>query len=85
MSEKIELKDVILEEKYVLEVKCTDCGHVLNSTVVMTGEELSNHWSRLVMSSPLVTGGCPEGCRSTFSDCNINTDMVIRKAKEGDK
>jgi hypothetical protein len=63
-------------------VTCADCGAVLNSTVPMTADELWRQWARLVVSSGLATGPCPKGCRSTFSDCNINTDLRI-EAGEG--
>ena len=56
---------------------CHDCGAILNSSIDMDRETLNDKWSLLVISSGLVTGKCPKGCRATFSDCNINTDMKI--------
>jgi hypothetical protein len=31
---------------------------------------------RVIVSSALAAGPCPKGCRSTFKDANINTDLV---------
>lgn len=62
---------------FELHVLCSDCGEKLNSTIEMTKEELEKSWSRLVMSSPLVTGACPKGCVPTYSDCNANTKLKI--------
>jgi len=75
--QKIEYEDIKDDQNYKLLVLCGDCRNELNSTVKMTGKELKQHWGQLVTSSGLATGGCSKGCRATFSDCNINTDLVI--------
>jgi len=69
-----ELKD---GETYHLEVLCKECGSKLAETDEMSGSEMRSDWTRLMLSAPLVTRQCPNGCRSTFSDCNINTDIEI--------
>lgn len=76
----INVKDVLQDSEYVLLVACSDCGEVLNDTKLMTGKELGRLWGRLVMSSPLVTPSCPNGCRASYSDCNANTNLLIRAA-----
>ena len=52
-------------------LRCKDCGIELNRAEHVPEEEKS----RVVISSALVAGPCPNGCRSTFSDCNINTTL----------
>jgi hypothetical protein len=56
---------------------CADCGEVLNSTRKMTAAEIHKNWTLIVMGSPLNVGKCPKGCRSTYSDCNANTNIII--------
>ena len=73
----VSLHDVTDEGKYVVRLRCKDCGHELNSTSEMTGTQINANWATLAIGSALVSGRCPKGCRSTFSDCNINTEMVI--------
>ncbi len=52
-------------------LKCRDCGHVLNTAEHVPEKEKA----RVAVSSPLAAGSCPKGCRATFSDLNINTDL----------
>ena len=62
---------------FSVHICCGDCGTEMNSTVEMTAEEIRKDWTRLVMSSGFNAGKCPNGCRSTFSDLNINTDLKL--------
>ena len=73
----VSLADVTPDGRYVIRVTCRDCKAELNSTTVMTGNQVLSNWGKLVISSGLVTKSCPNGCRATWSDCNINTDMTI--------
>lgn len=57
-------------------LRCADCGHELNRTIAMTEQDIKRNWARLCIGSGLVAGKCPNGCSSTFSDCNINTKMT---------
>jgi hypothetical protein len=67
--------------RFVVKIQCADCGAVLNtSTVFENLQALRDAWVGLCCSSGLVTGSCPKGCRSTFSDCNINTRMSLYDA-----
>ena len=61
---------------YKVVVKCSKCGEQLNETLPMTAEEIIKEWTRLVLSSVLVTKTCPNGC-SSFSDCNPTTNLII--------
>lgn len=70
----------IEDQKFQVAVLCRDCGAELNSTVEMTAKQIYDEWTRLVMSSGLVTGACKAGCRSTYSDLNINTNLVVQDA-----
>ena len=54
---------------FIIVVECKDCGKELNRSRPITAEQ----YTGAVLSGPLVTGPCPNGCRSTFSDCNLNT------------
>lgn len=52
---------------------CTDCGTELNRSHPFKPEEEGT----IRLTSGLVAGKCPKGCRSTFSDLNLNTDLEI--------
>ena len=80
----VSLHDVTDQGKYVVRLRCKDCGHELNSTSEMTGAQINANWATLAIGSALVAGKCPKGCRSTFSDCNINTEMVITPVEAND-
>lgn len=56
-------------------LECAQCNYELNRSVEMTSEEINKNWSLMCISSALVAGQCPNGCPSTFSDCNINTTI----------
>lgn len=77
-SAYIEYEQIEDDKNYQLKILCRDCNSELNSTKTMSGEELKRHWGQLVTSSALVSESCKSGCRSTFSDCNINTDLKIK-------
>jgi hypothetical protein len=53
-------------------VYCADCGAELNRTTRPLSERDQMF---AAMSSGLSTGSCRNGCRATFSDLNINTDI----------
>lgn len=52
-------------------LKCHDCGSELNRAVHVP----ENEKGRVSITSSFAAGQCPKGCRSTFSDLNINTDL----------
>ena len=52
-------------------LKCHDCGAVLNTATNVP----ENKKLQVIISSALVAGSCPNGCRASFSDCNMNTDL----------
>ena len=52
-------------------LRCRDCNHILNTAENVPDKDKI----RVILSSPLVTGPCPNGCRSTASDCNANTTL----------
>lgn len=56
-------------------LKCHDCGTVLNTAEHVPESEKS----RVSIFSGFAAGRCPKGCRSTFSDLNINTDLRWEK------
>lgn len=53
---------------WIGKLKCADCGEVLNTSAPM----LEGDKFKASIAAPLVAGKCPKGCRSTFSDCNLN-------------
>lgn len=57
------------DEKIVLIMRCADCGEELNRTGPLTQEQAA----RARILSAFAGGKCPKGCRSTFSNLNINT------------
>lgn len=54
-------------------LRCKDCRTELNRTVPFPDDEEG----RVRVSSALAGGKCPKGCRSTFSDLNLNTELEI--------
>ena len=59
----------IPEGKFIIVSYCADCGAELNRTRPLEG----NEYTLAVMGEFMSTKSCPKGCRSTFSDMNINT------------
>ena len=82
-SEKESMKQNIKDAKFKMLLLCGDCGKQLNETKEMTGKELYDGWTMLIMTSGFNAGTCPEGCRSTFSDLNINTSTPVVDIKTG--
>lgn len=68
------------EQSFVILNCCKDCGEELNRSVVLTGKSIKKNWTKIVLGSGLNTKKCPNGCRSTFSDININTKLKIIEA-----
>lgn len=82
----IELKTIQDSDAlHTLRVLCADCGEQLQESVPMTGRELKANWTQMAISQPLVTGSCSKGCRATFSDCNLNTNLEIVALVENDE
>ena len=77
----VSLDDARPERWYVVRLKCRDCGAELNSTTAMTGNQLLANWGKLVIGSALVCKSCPNGCRATLKDININTEIVITQVE----
>jgi len=77
MTEKLCLRDLDPDKTYKLVVTCGGCGHQLNESVDMTGKDMKRRWAFLIMGGPLCHGSCPNGCRPTFSDCNLRTKQEI--------
>lgn len=53
-------------------LKCHDCGSVLNTAEHVPESEKN----KVAIVSAFAAGQCPKGCRSTFKDLNINTDLI---------
>lgn len=62
----------------VLILQCNDCGLELNRSNPLTDEEVP----KAKLFSGFAAGPCPNGCRSTFSDLNLNTKIVIDPSSE---
>ena len=77
LLERVEFDALQPDETYEVLLLCADCKAEMNRTRGMTGAEIKQHWLKLVMGSGFNAGKCKHGCRSTFSDLNINTDLVI--------
>ncbi len=56
-------------------LKCADCGHVLNTAEHVPEDEKA----RVGLTAGFNAGSCPNGCRATFSDLNINTNLEWAK------
>ena len=60
------------EPKKILILECADCGHELNRT-----DPLTKYDAYIAsMNARFNAGKCPNGCRSTFSDLNLNTKIT---------
>lgn len=59
-------------------LKCRDCGKELNRTIPFPEADES----RVMISSGLAAPPCPNGCRSTCEDLNLNTTLEIMDASE---
>jgi len=79
------LDDLDESLRYRCRLVCADCGGQLNVTSEFSKKELREAWTHLCFSSGLVAGKCPKGCRSTFSDCNINTRLVVEGRSQNKK
>jgi hypothetical protein len=82
-SHIVEFHEMKPDGNYRVVVRCKDCGSVINSTKVLSGNDLKHGWIHIVTSSVFV-GSCPKGCPPTFSDCNLHTKLDIEEAKEGE-
>lgn len=59
------------EKHYTAICRCRECKTELNrADNVPESKKL-----QIIMSAPLVAGRCPQKCRSTFSDCNMNIEI----------
>lgn len=67
------------KEKYQVLIICSECRSKITESKQMTGKEIKDSWTMIVMGSPLNTGRCPKCKYSTFSDCNMHTDLKIKR------
>ena len=79
-DEQIEIADVKPDGRYIVKVICGECQDVLLESVEMSGSDLTDAWSNLVLTKGFNTPQCEKGCRPTYSDFNINSDMRIEEA-----
>jgi predicted SPOUT superfamily RNA methylase MTH1 len=77
---EIKIDDVKPDGKYIVKVICGECKTVLLESVELEGEELKSAWSNLVITKGFNTPACEKGCRPTYGDFNINSDMQIEEA-----
>jgi hypothetical protein len=71
----------IKDATFMVRLNCRDCGALLNETRPMTFEEFSKDYGLLSMAAGFNSGNCPNECRSTFSDLNLNFNMTIMDAE----
>ena len=55
---------------------CRDCDTILNTAERVPESEKG----RVAVSSGFAAGPCPKGCRSSFSDLNLNTKLEWQPA-----
>lgn len=63
--------------KKIAILSCADCGHELNRSIPFEAKDEG----KVRMTSGFASGKCPKGCRSTFSDLNLNTKIKIIDAE----
>ncbi|MES1988412.1 MAG: hypothetical protein V4440_10335 [Pseudomonadota bacterium] len=56
-------------------LKCRDCGEELNRSKPFDEKDKS----QVAISSGFAAGPCPKGCRSTFNDLNLNTQITYEQ------
>lgn len=61
----------MIETLWTALLTCRDCGQELNRAESVP----QNSKAAVNVTSAHVAGQCPNGCRSTFSDFNINTEI----------
>lgn len=57
----------------IIILKCRDCGAELNRSNPLSESDVA----KAMITSGLAAGTCPKGCRSTFSDLNLNTKAEV--------
>lgn len=77
LEKEIKIKDVQPGGLYVVKVLCGGCSEALLESVVLGGTELKDAWSNLTLTKGFNTPPCPKGCRPTYLDFNINSQMKI--------
>ena len=66
--------------KKIAILKCRDCKCELNRSKPYEDK----HEGKVVVSSAFAAGPCPNGCRSTFKDLNLNTEIERIDAPDSD-
>lgn len=61
--------------KYKAVLRCGSCGAVIDKTENKAAKELIDNHFMIAMTS-VFAGSCPKGCRPTFSDCNMRTQIT---------
>ncbi len=77
LGEATKIEDVQPDGRYIVKVICGECQKVLLESVELGGTELKDAWSNLVLTKGFNTPTCEKGCRPTYDDFNINSDMRI--------
>lgn len=77
---KLDLEDLEAAGKYLIKLYCSECQGVILESIEMTGDEIRDNLTNLVLTAPLNAPKCPKGCPATYSDCNQNYDMRIEMA-----
>lgn len=65
------------EAEFIVRLLCCECERLLQETMRMSWEKIEKERNHLALTAPFVTGDCPNGCRPTFVDLNLNADMRI--------
>jgi len=64
----------------VYENLCATCGAAIDTSMPMTTQEYRRKSALIIMGSPIFGNiHCPNGCHSTYRDCNINTKSNLRR------
>lgn len=77
LPDAIKLDEVEPDGRYIVKVVCGDCSKSILESVEMSGKELKDSWSQLILTKGFNTPKCKNGCRATYSDFNINSEMRI--------
>lgn len=83
MAKEVKFDDLRSDGRYMIRLYCSECKELMLESVELSGQEVRDSWTNLVMTAPLNAPSCPKGCPPTYSDCNQAYNMVIEEVEDG--
>lgn len=63
-------------EKFVVTLRCSTCGEIINDTSPMKGADINKNWTSMMLTAPLQTRKCSRG-HGSYSDCNMHFNTYL--------